>query len=396
MSPSPPKKRARIFRTARFLRRFRRSTQAETYRGNRVDLFPHGGEFFPALLGEFSTAASHICLEFYIIRNDRSGALFAEALIDAALRGISVYLIYDYIGCIETPASYFRRLEEAGIRCVPFNRPPFTRGIGWFDRRNHRKFAVIDGTCAYLGGMNIGDEYTGFGDDAVRWRDAGIRLEGPAAGGLQLLFRDNWTSETGSPPGGLAASRPPARERGNADVMIISGGPHNNRSFIRSSFRMAIAGASGSVKIVTPYFVPGPRIVRSLLRAVKRGASVQLLLPGISDVPLVKIASRAYLSPLLKGGIEVYERMETVLHAKVMLIDDSWATVGSANLDLRSFHRNYEVNVIVDDPDFSSLVGEMFAEDLKKSRRITLQEHEARPWFQRLLEWLCEPIRKFL
>jgi len=187
-----------------------------------------------------------------------------------------------------------------------------------------------------------------------------------------------------------------ARLPGNAEIMVVSGGPHHSRSLIRSSFRMAIAGASKSVKIITPYFVPGPLIVRSLLRATKRGVLVQLLLPAISDVPIVKVAGRAYLSALLKGGIEIYEREGTMLHAKVMLIDDCWATVGSANLDLRSFHRNYEVNIIIDSPDFGGQLNGMFAEEMEKSRRITLLEHEERTWFERLLEFLCNPIRRFL
>jgi phosphatidylserine/phosphatidylglycerophosphate/cardiolipin synthase-like enzyme len=183
---------------------------------------------------------------------------------------------------------------------------------------------------------------------------------------------------------------------GEADVIVVSGGPHHNASFIRSSFRMALAGAANSIRIVTPYFVPGPRIVRSLLRAAKRGVRIQLLLPSISDVPLIKIASRAYLSTLLKAGIEIYERQGTILHAKVMLIDSCWATLGSANLDLRSFHRNYEVNVVIDNPEFGRQIDEMFTEDLTRSRRISLQEHEKRPWIEKFLERLCDPIRRFL
>jgi cardiolipin synthase len=142
--------------------------------------------------------------------------------------------------------------------------------------------------------------------------------------------------------------------------------------------------------------VPGPRIVRSLLRAAKRGVQIQLLLPAITDVPLVKIAGRAYLSPLLKAGIEIYERQGTILHAKVMLIDSCWATVGSANFDLRSFHRNYEVNVVIDSPEFGRQIDEMFTEDLAHSRRITLQEHEKRSWLEKALERLCDPISRFL
>src|SRR6266568_5050537 len=136
------------------------------------------------------------------------------------------------------------------------------------------------------------------------------------------------------PPLTIITSASPAAPAGDAEVMIVSGGPHHNRSFIRSNFRMAIAGASESVGIITPYFVPGPRIIRSLLRAVGRGVKVQLILPAISDVPIIKHASHAFLTPLLKAGIEIYERHDTVLHAKVMLIDGYWATIGSANFDL--------------------------------------------------------------
>jgi len=347
------------------------------------------------MLHEFAVATRHICIEFYIFRNDRIGQLFAEALINAAKRGVIVYLMYDYLGSIETPGSYFRQLEDAGITCTPFNRPSFRRGLAWLDRRNHRKFAVIDGSSAFLGGMNIGDEYAGFGDSIVHWRDVGIRLEGAAVGQLQKLFIALWESETGIAP----AILPPSQRlspAGDAEVMVVSGGPHHNASFIRSSFRMAIAGAAKNVRIITPYFVPGPRIVRSLLRAAKRGVQIQLLLPAVNDVPLVKIASRAYLSPLLKAGIEIYERQGTILHAKVMLIDSCWATVGSANFDLRSFHRNYEVNAVIDSPEFGRQIDEMFEEDLILSRRLTLLEHEKRPWFEKVLEHLCDPIRRFL
>jgi cardiolipin synthase len=390
-----PKRRYGIFRTPRFLRRFRKNTQAAFFSGNNVKLYRNGGDFFPAMLREFSLASRHICIEFYIIRNDLTGTLFADALIQAAKRGVSVYLIYDYLGSLETPAAYFRQLQEAGVSCLPFNPPSFKKGISWFDRRNHRKFAVIDGTRAFLGGINIGNEYAGFGESVIRWRDVGFRLQGPAVGRLQQLFLNLWESEAGTAPI-LIPPRFPKEPDGNADVMVVSGGPHHNASFIRSSFRMAIAGASKTVRIITPYFVPGPRIVRSLLRAAKRDVRVQLLLPSVSDVPFVKIASRAYLSPLLKAGIEIYERQGTILHAKVLLIDSCWATVGSANLDLRSFHRNYEINVVIDSPEFGAQLDDMFSEDLTRSRRITLLEHEKRPWFEKLLERLCDPIRRFL
>jgi len=394
MCSLPRKRRRGLFRTPRFLSRFRKTTQAAFFRGNRVELYKHGGDFFPALLREMASASSSICLEFYIIRSDRSGSLFADTLIAAAVRGVAVRLVYDYIGCIDTPSSYFRRMENAGVRCLPFNPPSFKRGLAWFDRRNHRKFAVIDGRVALIGGMNIGDEYSGFGESIDRWRDMGVRIEGPAVSELARLFAETWQGEGGAPLG-IPHPEPPA-VAGDAEIMVVNGGPHHTRSRIRSAFRMAIAGASGSVKVITPYFVPGPRLVRSLLRAANRGVRVQLLLPAVSDVPLVRVAGRAYLTALLKGGIEIYEREGTVLHAKAMLIDGCWATVGSANLDLRSFHRNFEVNVIIDSPVFGRQVDQMFSEELEKSRRITLRDQEARGWFERFLELLCAPIRRFL
>ena len=384
-------------RTARFFRFFRRNTRALVSDGNSVTLFSQGGDFLPALFQAFQEAESHIILEFYIIRDDCTGCGFAEALAMATGRGVTVLLMYDYIGCFETPASFFKRLEKKGIRCFPFNPPPFRRGIAWFDKRDHRKMAVIDGRTAFVGGLNIGDEYTGYGESPERWRDMGIRVDGPAAGDLERLFIQSWRDEGGSPSEVAPLPEPPDAVPGRgAKVMIVSGGPHHNRSFIRSAFRMAILGGSASIKILNPYFLPGPRILRSLLRAAGRGVRVQLVLPAKSDVPIVSLLSRSSYGLLLRGGVEIYERLGTVLHAKVMLIDDRWGVIGSANLDHRSFHRNYEVNVIVDSREFGREVAAMFEEDLKMSRRVELEEHERRGLVVRVMEKICAPVSWFL
>ncbi|HEX9023802.1 MAG TPA: phospholipase D-like domain-containing protein, partial [Geobacteraceae bacterium] len=314
----------------------------------------------------------------------------------AAGRGVEVCLIYDYVGCFDTPGSYFKHLQKSGVRCLPFNPPPFRKGIAWFDKRDHRKMVVIDGESAFVGGINIGLEYSGDGENPDRWRDMGMRIDGPAAGELRRLFRANWKDEGGELPPARDEGGEPAAAAGDAEVLIVNGGPHHSRSLIRSAFRMAIAGASDSVKVLNPYFVPGPRVIRSLLRAAARGVRVQLVLPAKSDVPIVRLVSRSHYTPLLKGGIEIYEREGTVLHAKVMLIDDCWSVIGSANLDQRSFHRNFEVNVIVDSADFGGQVAEMFSTDLARSRRIVMEEHERRGWLVRLLERFCAPVSWFL
>jgi len=388
------KRRRKLFRTPRFFRLFRRNSEAVSCPGNVVVLYKNGGEFFPPLLEACREASRYICAEFYIIRDDRTGRDFADALAAAAARGVEVTLLYDYFGCIDTPGSFFRNLEKQGVRCRPFNPPAFHRGIHWLDKRDHRKIAVIDGRLAFTGGMNIGDEYAGFGECRYKWRDVGMRIEGPAVAELRRLFLESWQGEDGPPTSVTGEAALP--ETGADNVLIVSGGPHHNRSFIRSAFRIAIAGAAENIKIITPYFLPGPRIVRSLLRAAGRGVQVQLILPSISDVPYIRLLSRTYYGTLLKGGIEIFEREGTVLHAKVMLIDDDWAVIGSANLDNRSFHRNYEVNVIVDSPGFGNQVAAMFDTDLARSRRITLEEHEGRSRFAKFVEWLLAPLSRFL
>lgn len=385
-----------FFRSHRLFARFRRNPASNFSHGNRVTLYQQGGDFFQALFASLKQATSYICLEFYLVRDDRLGRELAEILLAAVERGVRVYFLYDYMGSFDTSGSFFRNLEKGGVRCVAFNPPPFRRGLTWFDKRDHRKIVVIDGRMAFTGGLNIGDEYAGFGDCPYRWRDLGIKVEGAAVEDLLRLFRENWHGETRTTPAADADTAATAPQGEGDEVMIVSGGPHHNRSLIRAAFRMAIAGAATSIKVETPYFIPGPRLLRSLLRAARRGVEVQLILPAQSDVPLVQLVSRSLYAPLLKGGIKIAEREGTVLHAKIMLVDNAWAIIGSANLDQRSFHRNYEVNVIVASQEFGDQVDRMIADDLARSRPVVLEEHERRGGLVRLLERLGSTISWFL
>ena len=383
--------------TRRFFGRFRRSTEATATHGNLVKLFPNGGEFFSALFSSLRSAKQAISLEFYIIRDDPTGKELASILVDAVRRGVKVSVLYDYIGCFDTPASFFRNLQHAGVDCLPFNPPPFKRGLAWFDKRDHRKIAVIDGTRAFAGGLNVGSEYAGYGESRQRWRDVGISVSGAAAVELQRLFCETWQTEAGTAANSFCiAAKGGSAKKGDATVHIVSGGPHHNRSHIHNAFRMAIGRARRCITVANPYFIPGPRVIRSLLRAARKGVRVRLILPAVNDVPLVGLVSRSYYASLLKGGIEVFEREGTVLHAKVMLIDSCWSIIGSANMDHRSFHRNYEVNLIVDSCNFGTQVEDMLTRDLDLSRKILLDEHERRGWFVRLLERLFAPISWFL
>lgn len=389
------KRKQLLFQTKKFFDFFRRNTEAVSFAGNHATLFRYGSDFFPALFDAIPKANTSICLEFYTVADDETGRLMADALLTAAARGVRVYLLYDYIGCFDTPAAFFKRLSKGGVCCRAFNPPPFRNGLAWFDKRDHRKLAVMDGWRVFTGGMNIANVYSGLGKKRTKWRDVGLKIEGEVGLELLRLFQETWTGECGTPPIGCDPCPPPDIV-GDANVMVINGGPHHERSFIRSAFRLAIAGASESVTIASPYFVPGPRVIRSLLRAAGRGVRVRLLLPHKSDVPLVRLVSRTYYAQLLRNGIEICEMNSAVLHAKVLLIDGNWTMVGSANMDLRSFHRNYELNVVVDSQFFGAQVEQMLEFDLAGARRIVLHEHERRGWSIRFLERLFSPVAWFL
>ncbi len=396
MPPHLPQKKRRE-RLARLLRRLRPQSLPVTWRHNRVVLFSDGERFFRTLFAAIRSARHAVLLEYYIIRNDRTGAVFAEELAAAAHRGVRVVLIYDYIGCLETPAAYFKTLEQQGVLLLPFNIPSFRRGVGWFDKRDHRKMAIIDGSLALLGGINIADEYAGLSEEHRRFRDMGFSICGTAVQELVLLFRETWLLEKNQAlPLGELRDAHPERHHGKAGISLVSGGPHQRSSYIRNAFLVNIAASSEELLIVSPYFVPGPRIIRGLLRAARRGVRVRLLLPARSDVPLVRLVGRSFYGTLLAGGIEIYELEREILHAKVMLVDRERTLIGSANLDQRSFHRNFEINAVIDSADFGDQIRTMLEQDFAASRRITIVDHERRGLTTRLLEKIVSLFAWFL
>lgn len=390
----------RSTRAHRLLRRWGRGALARTVPMEEVRLYSTGAHFFEEFFSALATARSYICIEYYIIRADQTGNRLAEELAAACRRGVQVFLMYDYIGCIDTPETYFRELRQQGVCCLAFNPPSFRRGIRWFDRRDHRKLTVIDGSLAFLGGLNIADEYAGLGKEHLRFRDVGFSLTGSATSHLAELFQDIWKMECGSAPElprqleQNIAGDPGLSEESR--ISLVSGGPHQLRSTIRSVFRGGMALAGTELLIANPYFIPGPLILRSLLRAARRGVLIRLLLPARSDVPVVRLLSRSVYRQLLDAGIEIYELEQELLHAKLMLIDGSRTIIGSANLDQRSFHRNFEINAVVHCRSFGGQIRALFGADLIRSRRITADIHGQRGTMVRLLERLLKPFGWFL
>jgi cardiolipin synthase len=247
---NPARKRTRLRRMMRLLRRFRPAVLPVTYRHNRVIFFPQGRSFFRSLHTALRSAKHFILVEYYLIHADRTGAAFAAELAEAVRRGVRVWVIYDYVGSIDTPSAFFEGMARQGIELIPFNVPSVRRGLHWFDRRDHRKMTIIDGELAYLGGFNIGDEYSGLVEQSQRFRDVGFSISGSAVGELVRNFTETWLMERGQrpplPPAG-GNSDPHPRRRGQADAVIVSGGPHHSRSYIRSAFLANIASADNII-----------------------------------------------------------------------------------------------------------------------------------------------------
>lgn len=398
MQNNPLKQKKRLTRILRLLRRLRPSELPVTHRHNHVQLFPEGAHFFEALLTSIRSAQHTILLEYYTIHDDHTGRELAAELTAAVQRGVKVQLIYDYIGCVDTTSSYFSNLAIQGVDLLPFNKPSFKRGIYWFDKRDHRKMTIIDDQLAFLGGFNIGDEYSGRVDGHLRFRDLGLSIRGDAVSELITIFNETKTMENDDPVKSVRIRKPRRFDKtaGRASVVIISGGPRQRRSYIREAFQVNIASAAEEILIATPYFVPGPRIIRSLLRAARRGVRVRLLLPARSDVRLVLLLGRSSYSTLLKGGVEIFELKREILHAKVMLIDGERTVIGSANLDQRSFHRNYEINCVVDNVEFGGQIRELLRQEISSAHRVILDVHEQRGFITRAMERVVRLFAWFL
>lgn len=320
-------------------------------RDNAVEVLLSGDEAYDAFERAVRDARHHIHFEFYIWRADETGRRFRDLLMEKARAGVEVRVLYDGIGGSEVHGEFMRPLVEAGGRAAPF------LPVNIFERRlrvnfrNHRKIIVVDGQVGFTGGVNIGDEYR-------EWEDTAVRLEGPVVYQLQEVFAEDWYFATGEnlatnlyfPPafGPSACEAPP----GSATARVIASGPDLKRQIMHQVFFMAISLARTRIWLVTPYFIPEQSIIAALTTAALRGVDVQLIVPGdgASDVSIARWAGQAFYEELLESGVKIHEYKGKVLHAKVLLVDDVWSFVGSANLDIRSFRLNFEINCLVSDP----------------------------------------------
>lgn len=353
----------------------RRLADLPLLRANRVELLVNGERTFHRLFEAISQARDYVVITYYIVKNDRVGALFRDALVAKARAGVRVYLLYDEVGSHKLPRSYLRALREAGVHARPFG-----RNRHWWSRlqlnfRNHRKIVVVDGLVAMTGGLNVGDEYLEGHPRLGPWRDTHLCLRGPAVDALQLVFLEDWHWATGEIPE-LSWSGDP--EPDDHQVLVLPTGPSDPFDGWQLAIVNAAAAARDRLWIASPYFVPDEAALAALQAAALRGVDVRVLLPDRADHLLVWLSSFAYYPDTLPHGVDLYRYREGFMHQKVVLVDDDLAIVGTANLDNRSFRLNFEVSVVLADPPAAAGVAEMLENDFAKSRRVALGEFTAR------------------
>jgi cardiolipin synthase len=372
--------------------------------GNKVVILENGPNTYAAMFSAIESARDSINMETYILEDDDVGRRFADALIAKQSQGVQVNLIHDAVGTLGTSQDYFQRLRDAGINVLAFNPVnPLAARAGWaVNQRDHRKLLVVDGRTAVMGGINISSVYSssagggssgssmsrrsGDGDKkSLPWRDTDLLIEGPVVAPLQKLFIETWTGQKG-PPMAPRDYFPALQARGPEVVRAIGSAPDEPFSQIYVTLISAINSAEAEILLTNAYFVPDPQLMQSLVAAAARGVDVKLIVPSTTDSSLVFHAGRAHYEPLLRGGVKLYERRGALLHAKTAVIDGVWSTVGSTNLDWRSFLHNQELTAVILGKEFGEKMRASFERDLAVSDAITLEAWERRPFSTRAKE----------
>ncbi len=374
--------------------------------GNKVTLLEDGPATYAAMFAAIRGAKDHINLESYIIDDDEIGRRFSDLLLEAQGRGVQVNMIYDSVGCVRTPKSFFDRLRAGGVAVLEFNpiNPLKVRKQWLVNNRDHRKLLIIDGQTVFLGGINISSVYSSGSivgrtrqseGQSVAWRDTDLQIAGPAVGEFQKLFLGTWEKQKGGP---LAAKQyfPALKPQGNEIVRAIGSTPDDPFSLLYLTLISAIDNAEKQVHLTNAYFVPDPQLLKSLIDAAGRGVDVKLILPSHSDSAVVFHAGRSHYASLLEGGVKLYERVGALLHSKTAVLDGVWSTVGSTNLDWRSFLDNDEVNAVILGREFGQKMQTMFTRDLEASEPIDPARWEQRPLSFRIKEMMARLLERLL
>lgn len=346
----------------------------------------NGEETFRHITEQLKRARHHIHLEYYIVRHDLIGQEIKEILIQKASEGVKIRFLFDAVGSWQLSKSYINDLRNAGIEAVSFGpvKLPFLNNK--FNFRNHRKIIVIDGTIGFVGGLNIGDEYLGRNEEIGFWRDTHLMLKGEAVRTLQLIFLQDWYYMTNHSFLTAEYLSPQLDNKRHGGVQLIAGGPDNEWSVIKNIFFSMIASAEKSVWIASPYFIPDEDIFSAIKVAALSGVDVRLLVPNRPDKRIVFHASRSYFPELLEAGVKVYEYERGFMHSKIIIVDNELASIGTSNMDMRSFHLNFEVNAFLFRTKSTEELVEEYTNDLKYARQLDMKTFQQRHIGFRILE----------
>jgi cardiolipin synthase len=367
------------------MRFFQRVNRSLPFDGNSIKVYQDGQTLLQALLASIASAKHHIHLQFYIFENDAVGRQVREALINKAREGVEVRVLYDDVGCWKVSHDFFDEMLEAGIEVRAFLKVRFPRFTSKVNYRNHRKQVVIDGCVGFVGGMNLAERYLK-GVSWGIWKDLMMRIEGKAVYGLQTAFLTDWYATDHS----LLTSScyfPEMKDRvGKSLVQIVTSDPVGEWRDIMQGLLMAIASSKRYLFIQTPYLLPTEPILLALKTIALAGVDVRIMIPERSDTRLVHWGTMSYLEELMEAGVKIYMYQKGFLHSKLMVSDDCLATMGSTNMDFRSFEHNFEINAFLYDQASALVLKEIFLSDQKDARQLQLKQWRMRPWSQKVKE----------
>lgn len=355
---------------------------------NKVTILNNGDETFPAIFEALLNAKHHIHLEYYMIEEDTIGEKLKTILIAKAKQGVEVRLIYDDVGSWGLSDKYVEELTNAGVQAnafIPVRFPRFAQKINF---RNHRKIIIIDGKTGFVGGLNFADRYMYGAPDIGFWRDTHLKLEGTAVGSLQVVFLTDWHFTSDKL---LNDSKyfPVYESCEKCFVQIATSGPDSDWDSIMQTYFYAISTAKEYLYISTPYFIPNESILTAIKTVALSGVDVRIILPSRSDSKLTYYGSMSYLKELLEADVHIYMYNKGFTHSKVLIVDDVFSSVGTANMDLRSFDQNFEVNALIYDETVATKLKESFMEDLSYCELLSLEEYSKRSISRRIAEGIA-------
>lgn len=379
-----------------FLYTLQSTCQATLHHGNRVAIYTNGASFYPAMLDAIAGATRSINMECYIFQPGEIADKFIDALAERARAGVDVTLVVDAIGSFKLRGRPLQRLRDAGCRVKAYRR------ITWYslarlNNRTHRELLIVDGRIAFVGGAGVADWWAvpgGWHRTKRRpWRDTMARVEGPVVAALQGVAAENWLECCGEI---LTGSRyfPDLTAVGDTTAVVVKSSPADRATASRVAFQLLMEGADTSLRIATPYFLPDRALRRALRGLARRGVAVTVIVPGrVTDQRWVRYASRRMWGELLEAGVRIFEYRATMTHAKVMIVDDEWAVLGTTNIDNRSFEHNDEVNLAMRDRAVAARLLEDFERDLQDSDEVTLERWRRRPLWEKIagpFVWILE------